>query len=128
MDVQVEPDYHNHLLNLTFKCLTTRSAKRGQMYDSLQMVVGPTFRFTKLNPTGNFKYSRGHPHDLRSEQMSCLPSIRIPYVTQNKAPIQRQHVFSHDAWTGLKPCDFCIDIPQCASTRFLMICILRNHS
>lgn len=86
VDVQVEPDYHNHPLNLTFKCLTTRSAKRGQMYDRLQKVVGPTFRFL-LNwiPQGTLNI----PEVIR---MTCASNKCLVY-----------HPFEFHMWHRIRP-------------------------
>lgn len=92
------------------------------------MVVGPKFHFTKLNPTGNFKYFRGNLYDLLLKQTSLLPLIQIPYIIQNKAPSQKTALFLLDCWTGLKHCNSFSCFSQCASTRFLIICILCNHS
>lgn len=76
------------------------------------MVVGPKFLFTKLKPTRNFKYFRGNLYDLLFKQLSLLPLFQNPYIIQNKAPTQKQHIFLLDGWTGLKHCNVFLGFPS----------------
>lgn len=47
------------------------------------------------------------------KQLFPFQSTPISHITQSKDPIQKQHIFSVNGWTGLKPCYCFLVFPVC---------------